>query len=59
VRLAGEDARRAEHGVAVPAREGVSAGVAVIRLTDERGLIALAEPREGGSLLKPIVGLRG
>ena len=31
----------------------------VVRLTDEHGLIALAEPREGGSLLKPIVGLRG
>jgi tRNA pseudouridine55 synthase len=53
VRLAGDDARRAGHGVAVA---GVSDGVA--RLTDERGLIALAEPREDGRL-KPIVGFRG
>jgi tRNA pseudouridine55 synthase len=45
-------ARRASHGVAVPGR---AAGV--VRLTDEQGLIALAEPR--GEVLKPIVGLRG
>ncbi len=53
VTLFGDDARRAAHGVAV-------AGEAddVVRLTDEQGLIALAEPREGG-LLKPIVGFRG
>ena len=57
VRLEGDDARRAGHGVAVP---GIAAGTA--RLTDEQGLIALAEPRDapqGGSLLKPIVGFRG
>jgi tRNA pseudouridine55 synthase len=28
-----------------------------VRLRDERGLIAIAEPREGG-LLKPVVGFR-
>ena len=51
--LAGEDARRASHGVAVPGR---AAGV--VRLRDGDGLIALAEPREDGTL-KPIVGFRG
>jgi len=61
-RLGGEDARRAGHGVAVPgeAPGGAVAGAppGVVRLTDERGLIALAEPRPGGEL-KPIVGFRG
>jgi tRNA pseudouridine55 synthase len=52
VRVAGEAARRASHGVAVP---GHAAGV--VRLTDSDGLIALAEPA-GEDLLKPIVGLR-
>jgi tRNA pseudouridine55 synthase len=52
VRLGEEDARAAAHGRAV-------AGEAedTVRLTDERGLIALAEPREGA--LKPVVGFRG
>jgi tRNA pseudouridine55 synthase len=60
VRLAGADARRAGHGAAVPAGAELATGLqGVVRLTDERGLIALAEPREGGSVLKPIVGLRG
>jgi tRNA pseudouridine55 synthase len=53
VRLSEEAARRAAHGVAVA---GSSAGV--VRLTDDDGLIALAEPRPDG-LLKPIVGVRG
>jgi tRNA pseudouridine55 synthase len=53
VALSGEDARRAAHGVAVG---GEAPGIA--RLTDERGLIALAEPREDGTL-KPVVGFRG
>jgi len=52
VDLAGDDARRAGHGVAVP---GESAGV--VRLRDEAGLIALAEPRGDGTL-KPVVGFR-
>jgi tRNA pseudouridine55 synthase len=52
-RLGEEDARRAGHGVAVP---GEAAGV--VRLLDEAGLIALAEPRPDGTL-KPIVGFRG
>jgi tRNA pseudouridine55 synthase len=56
VRLAGDDAERAAHGVAVPAAAG-AAGPHV-RLEDDAGLIALAEPREGG-LLKPVVGFRG
>lgn len=51
-RLASSDARRAAHGAAVP---GEAEGV--LRLTDDDGLIALAEPREDGTL-KPIVGFR-
>jgi tRNA pseudouridine55 synthase len=54
LRLEGDDARRAGHGVAVP---GEANGVT--RLTDGEGLIALAEPIPGSSLLKPIVGFRG
>jgi tRNA pseudouridine55 synthase len=53
VTLDGEAARRAGHGVAI---EGTAAGT--VRLRDEAGLIALAEPRPGG-LLKPVVGFRG
>jgi tRNA pseudouridine55 synthase len=53
-RLAGEDARRASHGVAVP---GEGAGEGPTRLVDDRGLIAIAEVREDG-LLKPVVGFR-
>jgi tRNA pseudouridine55 synthase len=53
VRLAGDDARKASHGVAVP---GEAEGD--VRLVDEHGLIALAEPRAGGTL-KPVVGFRG
>jgi tRNA pseudouridine55 synthase len=53
VELAGEDARRATHGAAVPGAAG-----GVVRLRDGDGLIALAEPRGDGTL-KPIVGFRG
>ena len=53
VALAGEAARRAAHGVAVP-----GAADDVVRLVDRDGLIALAEPREDGTL-KPVVGFRG
>jgi tRNA pseudouridine55 synthase len=52
VQLSGEQARRAAHGVAVP---GTASGF--VRLRDEHGLIALAEPR-GDSSLKPVVGFR-
>ena len=53
--LAGEDARRAAHGAAVP---GSAEGI--VRLLDGDGLIALAEPRVGGDgvMLKPVVGFR-
>ena len=57
VRLEGDEARRAGHGVAVTAAEPPRGDV--VRLTDEHGLVAIAEPREQGSMLKPIVGLRG
>src|SRR3954454_5544854 len=53
VRLAGDDARRAGHGVAVPAPPGLRAA-AHVRLVDAGGLIGIAEPREGGAL-KPVV----
>jgi tRNA pseudouridine55 synthase len=55
VRLEGEDARLATHGVAVAAPEGVT-GEDVL-LCDADGPIAIAQPREGG-LLKPSVGFR-
>ena len=57
VTLAGEDARKAGHGVAVAGPEGPPS-TAAVRLLDADGLIALAEPREDG-LLKPVVGFRG
>jgi tRNA pseudouridine55 synthase len=53
VELAGDAARRAGHGAAV---EGAAAGT--VRLRDEHGLIALAEPHPHGRL-KPVVGFRG
>jgi tRNA pseudouridine55 synthase len=53
VRLRPDDARRASHGAAI---SGAAAGV--VRLTDDTGLIALAEPAANG-MLKPVVGLRG
>jgi len=55
VALGPDDARRAAHGVAVP---GEAPGLDHVRLTDAEGLIAIAEPRDGG-LLKPVVGFRG
>jgi tRNA pseudouridine55 synthase len=54
VRLDPEDARRAGHGGAVAGNAG---GAEVVRLTDDRGLIALGAPRRDG-LLGPVVGLR-
>jgi tRNA pseudouridine55 synthase len=63
LRLAGEEARRAFHGVAVPDPAATDRPLGgVVRLTDDEGLIALAEPRsgpEGARMLKPVVGLRG
>ena len=58
-RLAGALARRARHGGAVPAVGGEDGPT---RLTDDEGLIAVAEPRvgdTGSAVLKPIVGFRG
>jgi tRNA pseudouridine55 synthase len=54
IRLDAEQARRAAHGADVSAQSSASG---VVRLTDEAGLIALAEPRPDGRL-KPIVTLR-
>jgi tRNA pseudouridine55 synthase len=53
VRLEGDDARRAAHGVAVG--EAPEGGGEVL-LVDDDGPIAVAEPRDGA--LKPIVGFR-
>lgn len=57
VRLAQELARQAWHGVAVPSPSPPTGDV--VRLVDEQGLIALAQPRDQGRMLKPFVGLRG
>jgi len=56
VELTGDAAKRAGHGVAIPSPPALATGI--VRLRDEAGLIALAEPRPGG-LLKPTVGFRG
>lgn len=53
VLLDSEQSRRASNGAAVP---GEAHGV--VRLTDADGLVALAEPGEAPSTLKPIVGFR-
>lgn len=61
-RLSGDDARRARHGVAVPDPDPAPRGGQFTRLTDDEGLIAIAEPRlgpGGAHVLKPVVGLRG
>jgi tRNA pseudouridine55 synthase len=57
IRLEDDDARRAGHGVAVPAASAPAGDF--FRLTDERGLIAIGELRAHDSVLKPVVGLRG
>jgi tRNA pseudouridine55 synthase len=53
VRLDPDSARRAAHGAPVP---GGAAGF--VRLLDDAGLIAIAEPDAELGLLKPVVGLR-
>jgi tRNA pseudouridine55 synthase len=61
VELAGDQARRAAHGVAIPApptHPPTTDANGPVRLRDEAGLIALAEPRGDGTL-KPTVGFRG
>jgi tRNA pseudouridine55 synthase len=61
VTLGARDAKRAGHGVAVAGAEPprpAAAPFATVRLVDDDGLIALAEPRPDGTL-KPVVGFRG
>jgi tRNA pseudouridine55 synthase len=53
VDIEGDAAAKAAHGVAVAGH-----AKSLVRLRDEEGLIALAEPRGGGTL-KPVVGFRG
>jgi tRNA pseudouridine55 synthase len=55
VRLEGDDARRAGHGVAVAA--AAPADAPEVLLVDDAGPIAIAERRDGA--LKPVVGFRG
>ncbi len=58
VELTGDDARRAGHGVAVPAPDDDRLrGAPHVLLVDPEGPIAVAEPREG-RVLKPCVGFR-
>jgi len=63
LRLEGDAARRAGHGVAVADAAATDRPVgSPVLLTDARGAIAIAEPRSGphgAPLLKPVVGLRG
>jgi len=56
VRLEGEDARRAGHGVGVEAEAPPGSGEDIL-LVDDDGPIAVAQRREGG-VLKPSVGFR-
>jgi tRNA pseudouridine55 synthase len=59
VRLDGETARRVAHGMPVEVPAGtVDPGAAAVRLVDDVGLIALARPDAGGTLLRVEVGLR-
>jgi tRNA pseudouridine55 synthase len=59
VRLEGETARRVAHGMPVEVPAGtVDPGAAAVRLVDDVGLIALARPDAGGTLLRVEVGLR-
>jgi tRNA pseudouridine55 synthase len=54
VRLAGDEAARASHGVAVGRSDGLDADT--VLLLDDDGPIAVAEPRDGA--WKPVVGFR-
>ena len=56
VRLDGEAARLAAHGARVPA---CTPAGPVVRLTDEDGLIAVAEVDDARAVLRPVVGFRG
>ncbi|MGH2916838.1 MAG: tRNA pseudouridine(55) synthase TruB [Solirubrobacteraceae bacterium] len=58
LRLSGEDARRACHGATVACVPPAAASEQAVRLTDEHGLICLAQAVEGGPGLKPVVGFR-
>jgi tRNA pseudouridine55 synthase len=57
VALDHEQARRAGHGARVAVATGIPLGP-VVRLVDDDGLIAVAQPVDGGAALQPIVGFR-
>jgi tRNA pseudouridine55 synthase len=56
VRLDPETAWRAAHGQTVTAAP--AAGVETVRLTDDAGLVALAQPGPNATTLRPVVGFR-
>ena len=60
VELASEDATRVAHGARVPATDADLAARSdvTVRLVDAEGLIAIAEPADGGRTWHPVVGLR-
>ncbi len=57
LRLDPDTARRAVHGQAIPG-SGDAPLAPTVRLTDADGLLALAEPTEDGTTLRPVVGFR-
>jgi tRNA pseudouridine55 synthase len=61
VRLDPDRARRASHGARIPASVGAERlpAVSTVRLTDDEGLIALAELDPDTGTYKPVVGFRG
>lgn len=59
VTLSGEQARRAAHGAPVPGATLAEPHIPIVRLRDEHGLIALAEPDRDRATWRSVVGLRG
>jgi tRNA pseudouridine55 synthase len=58
VKLGADEARRASHGQALSVPAPPEGGGAV-RLVDDEGLVAIAEPDLDAGVLRPVVGLRG
>jgi tRNA pseudouridine55 synthase len=57
VQLDPDTARRAVHGQAI-GRSADAGPAPIVRLTDPDGLVALAEPTQDGTTLRPVVGFR-
>jgi tRNA pseudouridine55 synthase len=59
IRLDAERARRASHGALIDVHEHVAGNANALRLTDDGGLIAIAEPLDqAAGRYKPVVGFR-